>query len=117
MLNESPLDIFAISESKLYTNIHDDEIKIDGLVSYRLDRNRYGGCVIFYVNDQMESHLLKDLTDSRHESLWIKVCLDKPISEIESTDNLCPYLKAIIFSIKNFLWKNRFSFVVISTAT
>ena len=107
MLNGTFFDIFAVSETKLDANILDDEIKIDGYVSYRLDRNRHGGGVLFYVNNQLESHLLKHLTDSKYESLWIKVCLDKtkPIflsvvyrppskgSDLESTDKLCAYLK------------------------
>ena len=106
MLNETFFDIFAVSETKLDANILDDEIKIDGYVSYRLDR-KHGGGVLFYVNNQLESHLLKHLTDSKYESLWIKVCLDKtkPIflsvvyrppskgSDLESTDQLCAYLK------------------------
>ena len=107
MLNGTFFDIFAVSETKLDANILDDEIKIDGYVSYRLDRNRHGGGVLFYVNNQLESHLFKHLTDSKYESLWIKVCLDKtkPIflsvvyrppskgSDLESTDQLCAYLK------------------------
>ena len=43
MLNGTYFDIFAVSETKLDANIPDDEIKIDGYVSYRLDRNRHGG--------------------------------------------------------------------------
>ena len=113
MLNESSFDIFDASESKLYiyiyiTNILGDEIKIDGYVSYHLDRNRRCGSVLFYVNDQLESQLLKRLTDSKYESICIKVCLDKKLltyfpfcglqaiiygSDLESTDNLCAYLK------------------------
>ena len=87
-------------------------------------RTAHGGGILFYVNDQLESHLLKYLTDSKHESLWIKVCLDKtkPIlfsavyrphsgSDLERTDNLCAYLEQC--DKKNFLEKKRFSFVVI----
>ena len=69
MLNGTFFDIFAVSETKLDANILDDEIKIDGYVSYRMDRNRHGGGVLFYVNNQLESHLLKHLTDSKYESL------------------------------------------------
>ena len=68
-----------------------------------LDHNRHGGG----VHDQLESHLLKHLPDSKHESLSTKLCLDKtkPIffsvvyrppskgSDLESTDSLCAYLK------------------------
>ena len=31
--------------------------------------------VYFYVNEQLESHPLKHLSDSNYESLWIKVYL------------------------------------------
>ena len=61
MLSGSKFDVLAISESKLDANIHDNEIKIDGYVSYRLDRNRHGGGVLFYVNEQLESHLLQHI--------------------------------------------------------
>ena len=77
MLSDSKFDIFAISESKLDASIHDNEIKIDGYGFYRLDRNRHGGGVLFYVNEQLESHPLKHLSDCNYESLWFKVCLSK----------------------------------------
>ena len=34
MLSESKFDIFAISESKLDSSIHDNEIKIDGYMTF-----------------------------------------------------------------------------------
>ena len=40
-LNKSCFSIFSISESQRDTNILDEEIKIDGDVSYRLDWNRH----------------------------------------------------------------------------
>ena len=63
--------------------------------------------VYFYVNEQLESHPLKHLSDCNYESLCIKVCLSKtkPIflsviyrppsngSDLDSTENLCAYLK------------------------
>ena len=91
---------FSISESKLDTNILNDEIKIDGYVSYRLDRNRRGEDVLSYVNNQLESQILKHLIDSKHESLWIKPISFSMVyrppskgSDLGSTDNLCAYLK------------------------
>ena len=69
MLSESKFDIFAISESKLDASIHDNEITIDGYDFYRLDRNRPGGGILFNVNEQLESHPLKHLSDCNYESL------------------------------------------------
>ena len=86
-------------------------------------------CVFFYVNEQLESHPLKHLSDSNYESLWIKVCLSKtkPIfhsvvyrppsngSDLDSiyiyTENLCTYL--LNNAKNNFLEVMRFSFVEI----
>ena len=71
MLNES-FYIFSILESKLVNNILDDEIKIDGYVSYHAPGSqptRWG--VLFSVNDKLENHLLKHHTDSKYESPWM----------------------------------------------
>ena len=110
MLHETKFDIFAVSESKLDANIHDNEIKIDGYDLYRLDRNRHGGGVLVFVNEDIESHPLKHLTNSKHESLWLKVSLKKtkPIffavvyrppsksSDLDNTDQLCTYLEQCV---------------------
>ena len=74
-LNGTYFDNFAVSETKLDANILDDEIKIDGYVSYRLDRNQTWWGFLFYVNNQLASHLLKHLTDSKYglKCAWIKL--------------------------------------------
>ena len=124
MKSESKFEIFAISESKLDASIHDNDYFLYGYYFYRLDRNRHGGGVLFYINEQLESHPLKHLSDSNYESLWIKVYLSKtkPIflsvvyrppsngSDLDSTENLCSYLKQCE---NNFLEVMRFSFVEI----
>ena len=82
MLSESKFDIFAISESKLDASIHDNEIKIDGYDFYRLDRNRHGGGVLFYVNEQLESHPLKHLSGiSDHSLVYVIRKFKRPKSE------------------------------------
>ena len=48
-----------------------------GYDSYRLDRNRYGECVLRYVNNQMRRHLLKQQNSLENESIWVKMCLKK----------------------------------------
>ena len=108
MMHKYKFDVLCISESKLDTNILDSEIKIDGYELFRLDRNRHGGGVLFYVNEQLESHLLKHQNISDHEALWIKVCLKKTkplflcvvyrppastVSALDTTSNLCSYLE------------------------
>ena len=63
MIKEYFFDIFSISESELDTNIFDGEIKMHGYVSYHQGHKRQGVGVLFYVNVQLESHILKYLTD------------------------------------------------------
>ena len=78
MLSESKFDIFAISESKLDASIHDNGIKIDGYAFIVwIATGMVGVCVLFYINEQLESHPLKHLSDSNYESLWVKVYLSK----------------------------------------
>ena len=46
-------DIFLISESKLDDTFPNNQFKIDHYKMFRLDRNRYGGGLVLYVNEQV----------------------------------------------------------------
>ena len=46
-------DIFLISEFKLDDTFSNNQFKIDHYKMFRLDRNRYGGGLILYVNEQV----------------------------------------------------------------
>ncbi|XP_057295887.1 uncharacterized protein LOC130624320 [Hydractinia symbiolongicarpus] len=106
LLHQTKLDVFSICETKIDDTITDNDVKIDGYVCYRNDRNRRGGGVLIFVNENLDSHLLKHLYFENVESLWVKVCLKKtkPIyvcgvyrppggSDLQSTENLCTHFK------------------------
>ena len=46
-------DIFLILESKLDDTFPNNQFKIDHYKMFRLDRNRYGGGLVLYVNEQV----------------------------------------------------------------
>ena len=46
-------NIFLISESKLDDTFPNNQFKIDHYKMFRLDRNRYGGGLVLYVNEQV----------------------------------------------------------------
>ena len=56
-------NIFLISESKLDDTFPNNQFKIDHYKMFRLDRNRYGGGKVLYVNEQV---LCKKLTNYEH---------------------------------------------------
>ena len=52
---------FPFVKTKINDTITDLDLKIDGYVLYRHDRNRNGGGVQFYINENLDSHPLKHL--------------------------------------------------------
>lgn len=73
ILNRTKFDIIAISESKLDDNISDAKICIPNYQSFRLERNCYGGGVLFYCNENILCFILPNLISGDFESLWIKI--------------------------------------------
>ena len=77
LLHQTKINVFSICETKINDTITDLDLKIDGYVLYRHDRNRNGGGVLFYINENLDSHPLKHLQCENIESLWVKLCLKK----------------------------------------
>ena len=105
LLHQIKIDVFSICETKINDTITDLGLKIDGYVLYRHDRDRNGGSVLFYINENLDSHPLKHLQCENIESLWVKLCLkkSKPLylcgvykppggSDFQSTENVCTHL-------------------------
>ena len=109
-LNESKLDILAVSESKLDDNISDAELSIPNFKLFRIDRNRHGGGVAIYCHENLSSFLLTNLNSTEFESLWVKIKLykNKPFflcvsyrspsikNPLEYTKNFCNYLTTCV---------------------
>ena len=53
-------DIFLTSESKLDSSFPSNQFSIDGYRIFRMDRNKHGGGLMFYVNQDMSCKILSD---------------------------------------------------------
>ena len=56
--------IFLISESKLDSSFPNSQFKINGYKIFRRDRNRYGGGLLLYGNEEIPCKILKQQTAS-----------------------------------------------------
>ena len=81
LLIKFKLDILALSETWLTTDISDDEINIPGYLIARKDRSNSsklrGGGVMFYVRENIHFTLRADLTPSDSEYIWIEITQPK----------------------------------------
>ena len=59
--------IIAVNETKLDSQIGDNEIQIDGYI-IRKDRNKFGGGVCLYIKNQFEYIVRKDLMPKQLEN-------------------------------------------------
>ena len=77
LLIKYKLDILALSETWLTTDISDDENNIPGYLIARKDRSNSsklrGGGVMFYVRENVHFTLRADLTPSESEYIWIEI--------------------------------------------
>ena len=67
-------DIFLVSETKLDDSFPNNEFCIPGYRMFRLDRNRYGGGLCFYVNDNIFCKQLNNHnSDTCIEAMFLEV--------------------------------------------
>ena len=74
-------DIYLISETKLNQSFPNQQFQIYGYKTFRMDRDKYGGGILFYVNENIPSKVLR----------------------LNSTPNDNEVI-ALEFSIKNLKW-------------
>ena len=74
-------DVWSLNETKLDGSIGDEDIEIPGYSTYRKDRNKFGGGVLLYVVDSIESYPIIELKHTEFEVVWTKICFKrtKPI--------------------------------------
>ncbi len=72
LLADASLDILCITEAWLDKTITDSQIKVNGYLVERNDRNRHGGGVVIYIRDTIDYDLREDLDHSNIESLWLQ---------------------------------------------
>ena len=76
MLNDNPIDVLAINETRLDSSITDCEVFIPGYEIFRRDRNtdgRHGGGVCFYVRTSINCTPRHDLNFKDLENLCIEI--------------------------------------------
>ncbi|XP_071944256.1 uncharacterized protein [Antedon mediterranea] len=76
LLSECRFHVLGISETWLDQNIHNSELAIPGYLLVRTDRNRHGGGVAIYVNENVDFDVI-DFGENTIESVWIKI---KPVN-------------------------------------
>ena len=74
-------DVLSSNQTKLDGSIGDKDIEIPGYTTYRKDRNKYGGGVLLYIVDSIESYPITELQHTEFEVVWTKICFKrtKPI--------------------------------------
>ncbi len=73
LLGKAPPSIVAFTESWLDDTVSDGEICIPGYKVYRKDRNRNGGGVVVYVNQNLRVTRRKDLDSTSLEAVWLEI--------------------------------------------
>ena len=71
-LIENDVDVCALSETHLDSNVNEDLINIEGFSVFRKDRNKFGGGVAFYIREDMIVKVLTGLSIDGIETLWLK---------------------------------------------
>ena len=65
------IDCLSVNETLLNSSIPDAEISIKGFCLFRNDRDRNGGGVALYINENLSPCIINDNISS--ESVWVKV--------------------------------------------
>ena len=72
-LFEKGIHVLALNETKLYSKISKDLLKIENYKIETCDRNREGGGIALYIKDGIKYHVPKDLPEKSLELLCIEV--------------------------------------------
>ena len=82
LLENTPLDVLALTETHLNSNISDDELRIDGYSIKRKDRiNREGGGCAIYHKESLDIENMEKYNREGLVALWIeaKLCSQRLI--------------------------------------
>ena len=76
LLQQSRLDVLAVTETHLSESISDSEVVIDGYCILRLDREtRKGGGVAFFYKNNLDIRVVPKYHDKHLEALWVELVL------------------------------------------
>ena len=73
------IDVIAVNETKLDSQIGDNEIQMDGYDIVRKDRNKFGGGVCLYIKNQFNYTVRNDKMHEQLENIIIKIKKPNPV--------------------------------------
>lgn len=77
LLLNSKIDIFTLSETHLVDLIGNNELNIKNYNLARLDRNRSGGGIAMYINENINYRMRYDLMHDDLEYMVAEICLER----------------------------------------
>lgn len=72
-LAEQNIDIIAFNETRLDSNINDNQVRLNNYELVRKDRNRNGGGVCVYIKNHINYKVRLDLMSEETESIVIEI--------------------------------------------
>ena len=97
IMQNMPVDILAINETKLDHLAPDSEIAIAGYFHIRRDRSRFGGGVLLYVRDSIPFSERNDLVTDSLEMICIEISKPHNKSFLVSTWYRAPNSQSALF--------------------
>ena len=70
---QGTFDIFLVSETKTDESFPDKQFYLNNFRIFRKDRNRYGGGIMFYVNENLPCKSLTTEIDNLTETIFLEV--------------------------------------------
>ena len=70
---QGTFDIFLLSETKFDESFTDKQFRLNNYKIFRKDRNRYGGGIMFYVNENLPCKILTTEIDNLTETIFLEV--------------------------------------------
>ena len=70
---QGTFDIFLLSETKIDESFPDKQFRLNNYKIFRKDRNRYGGGIMFYVNENLPCKSLTTKIDNLTETIFLEV--------------------------------------------
>ena len=70
---QGTFDIFLLSETKIDESFPDKQFCLNNYKIFRKDRNRYGGGIMFYVNENLPCKSLTTKIDNLTETIFLEV--------------------------------------------
>ena len=64
--------IFLLSETKIDESFSDKQFRLHNYKLFRKDRNRYGGGIVFYVNENLPCKSLTTKIDNLTETIFLE---------------------------------------------